>query len=88
MVEKMRFKIQGEKEEIDEKQMTTVVEILGKKAIEKLIEDKIMNSLGSVEKDIADLRNRVYALEEQASMKRRELIKLEEYNDKENKNKD
>lgn len=77
----MRFKIQGEKEEVDENRMTTVVEILGKKAIEKLIEDKIRNSLGSVEKDIADLRNRVYSLEEQVAIKRRELIKLEEKNE-------
>lgn len=77
----MRFKIQGEKEEVDENRMTTVVEILGKKAIEKLIEDKIRTSLSSVEKDIADLRNRVYSLEEQVAIKRRELIKLEEKNE-------
>lgn len=82
----MRFKIQGEKEEIDENRMTTVVEILGKNAIEKLIEDKMRNYLGSLEKDIADLRNRVYALEEDLSiLKRKELRELQEFNDEQNK---
>lgn len=75
----MRFKIHGEKEEIDEKTMTmtTIIEILGRKSIEKLIDDKIYQTFKDLEKQMSDLRNRVYSLEEQITIKRRELFKLE-----------
>ena len=74
----MRFKIQGEKEEIDETRLTTVVEILGKKAIENLIDKKIAETFGDLERQIKELRDRVYSLEEQIAIKRKELLKLEE----------
>ena len=73
----MRFKIQGEKEEVNEGTFTTVVEVLGKKAIEKLIEDKLFAELSELEKQIVGLRARIEKLEEEISIKRREPLKLE-----------
>lgn len=72
----MRFKIHGEKEKLDDK-ITTVVEILGKKAIENMMEEKIRKTCNDLERQILELRERVDKLEEETRIKRKELLKLE-----------
>lgn len=80
----MRFKLHGEKDDGDDEKTNygTVVEILGKKAIERFVEDKVKERVKDLERQVSDLRDRVYKLEEELIIKRREILKLEgKYNE-------
>jgi hypothetical protein len=78
----MKFKIQGE-QEVDENNSTySLIEILGKKAIEKLIDNKIDEftdkSLKPLFKENEELRQKILNLEETISIKRKEPLKFDE----------
>jgi len=73
----MKFKIQGEQEEVIDSKFSTVVEILGKRAIEKLIDNKTNEVLKDLNKEIQELRQRVLNLEEDMAIKRKEFIKFQ-----------
>ena len=77
----MRFKIHGEKEKLEDNPSAVVVEILGKNAVMKLIDERFYHIAQDLEKQIYNLNKRLDKLEEEVAIKRRELLKLGGKND-------